>query len=205
MGGAVGYDLWFPKTCDTKFVVRNIARGNKTVRVWNYPILNGKTRDLMTIPAISEADIRNGLLKGELGIKFKTRELVVVESNIDLIQFDPCQKEFLESIGITVGLSAGGDGSLPVNFKQNISLIGARDGNNRIFKVPSPDKFINGIFQNNEFRILVRHNGKGLEENIDYIVAESGGSGTGYDTIILTNMSPPPRSRLLCDYVVQIG
>lgn len=201
----VGYDTWFEKSCPTTvFIVKNIAPRGKTIRVMGIPIRNNCQYDLLSVKYISESDIRHSLLKGDLEIKAKNGELIVLESTIDLLQFDPCQLAFLESIGITNGLQVSGGGNLPVNFKQNISLIGARDGNNRIYNVPAPDKFINGIFRNNEFKILIRHNGKGLEEGVDYIVSESGGSGTGYDTIIFISMSPAPRSRLLCDYVVEV-
>jgi len=106
----VGYDNVWPKICPTVFIVRNIAPGNKTVRVFGYPIRNGQVRDLMAIPYVSEADIRHALLKGNLRIKFEHEEIIVVSSNIDLLQFDECHKDFLESIGITIGLDIDGAG-----------------------------------------------------------------------------------------------
>lgn len=203
----VGYDTFFPlkKNC-TEFVVQNISDPKKVVRVFTYPVYPGKTRNLMAISFVSEADIRHNLLKGELNLKFKAKELIVINSSIDLLQFDPCQLAFLESIGITNGLqiSSDGYGGLPINFKENISLVGARDGVNRIYKVPSPDKFINGVFQNSQLSISVYHNGKLLEQNLDYVVAESGGVGSGYDLVIFTNFSPPSRSRILATYQTEI-
>ncbi len=201
---SVGFDTWFPlKSQCTEFVVQNIADPKKVVRVFNYPVYPHKSRNLLAISFVSEADIRHSLLKGELKVKFLAQELIVTSSNIDLLQFDSCQLSFLESIGITNGLQvSGGVGELPVNFKQNVQLLGIKNNNNRIFTVPPPDKFINGIFKNNEFKILIRHNGRGLEENVDYIVTESGGSGTGYDTIVLL-FSPTAKSQLICDYVIE--
>lgn len=204
----VGYDTWWLKkqSC-TVFVVKNIADRGKTIKLFNVPIKNQCVYDLLDIKYVSEADIRHSLLKGELQRKFKAGEITVVASNIDLLQFDKCQLSFLEEMGITDGLqvSSDGYGGLPVNFKENISLVGARDGVNRIYKVPTPDKFINGIFQNSEFNISVHHNGKLLEQGIDFIVAESGGNGSGYDSVIFTNYSPIARSRLLASYVVEIS
>jgi hypothetical protein len=204
---SVGYDTWWQKkqSC-TVFVVRNIAPGNKTIRLFNTPIKNQCVYDLLDIAWVSEADIRHSLLKGELQRKFLAGEITVVSSNIDLLQFDSCQLGFLESMGITDGLqvSSDGYGGLPINFKENISLIGARDGVNRIYKVPGSDKFINGLFQNSQLSISVYHNGKLLEQNIDYLVAESNGVGTGFDTIIFTNYSPPSRSRILASYQTEI-
>lgn len=201
----VGYATWFDKkeSC-TVFIVRNIAPRGKTIKLFNVPIKNQCVYDLLDITWVSEADIRHSLLKGELQRKFKAGEITVVSSNIDLLQFDSCQLSFLESMGITDGLQVSGAGSLPVNFKENISLVGARDGLNRIYKVPNSDKFINGTFQNSELSISVYHNGKLLEQNIDYIVAESGGVGTGFDSVIFTNYSPPSRSRILANYQTEI-
>ena len=57
----------------------------------------------------------------------------------------------------------GGTGPVPYLFRQRQALVGAIDGSNRDFNVPSPDKFIDGIFNNNEFHIYVTHNGQGIE------------------------------------------
>lgn len=203
----VGYDSWWQKkqSC-TVFIVQNISSPPKTIKIFQIPIRHNCFYDLLEVSYVSEADIRHSLLKGELQRKFLAGEIRVVSSNIDLLQFDSCQLGFLESMGITDGLQVASDGygGLPVNFKENISLVGARDGVNRLYKIPAPDKFINGIFQNSEFHISVHHNGKLLEQGIDFIVAESGGVGTGYDSVIFTNYSPIARSRLLSSYVVKI-
>jgi hypothetical protein len=142
-------------------------------------------------------------LKGELHIKLKFQEAIVVASNIDLLQFDDCQKSFLKAAGILEGLEISGIPSV-INFafKQDVSLFGALDNSNRIFK--TPDKFIDGPFANNDFHILIRHNGRVLVQGIDFFIAESAGTGTGFDTVIL-NFTPKPRSILAADYVVQIA
>lgn len=198
----VGFDTWFPKDCPTVFVVRNIAPNNKTIKIFNYPIPNGKERDLMMINYVSEADIRHALLKGELHIKLKFQEAIVTASNIDLLQFDDCQKSFLKNAGILEGLEiAAVPAIIPFAFKQGVKLIGAQDNSNRIFS--TPDKFIDGVYSNNTFHILIRHNGRVLVQGDDYFLAESSGPGTGFNTVILT-FSPKPRSVLVADYVVQV-
>lgn len=197
---AVGFETWFPKKCPTEFVVKNIAPGGKRIRIFTFPIANGMERDLLEIDFVSEADIRHSLLKGELMTKLRSGEAIVTRSNIDLLQFDECQKAFLQSVGIMEGLEVTSVPTvLPFAFKQGVKLLGAKDNTNRVFS--TPEKFINGTFGNNDFRILVKHNGRDLVEGTDYLVAESGGAGTGYDTIVLF-FSPKPRSVLVADYVI---
>lgn len=199
---AVGFETWFPKQCPTEFVVKNIAPDGKRIKIFTWPIGNGKERDLMDIDFVSEADIRHSLLKGELMTKLRAKEAIVTRSNINLLQFDECQKAFLQSVGIMEGLEvAAVPAEIPFAFKQGIMLLGVKDNVNRVFT--TPDKFINGSFGNNDFRILIKHNGRDLVEGIDYFVAESGGPGTGYDTIVLC-FSPKPRSVLVADYVVAV-
>lgn len=101
----VGFGTFFPKISNTKFVVRNIAPQGKRIRIFQYPINNGETRDLLAIPAVSEADIRHSLLKGELAVKIKYGELEIVDSDIDLLQFNAEQKSFLENAGVNKGLA----------------------------------------------------------------------------------------------------
>lgn len=208
-----GFYTFGPKEVDTVFIVKNITKNTpqeKTVRIFDYPILAGQTRDLLAIPVVSEADIRHSLLKGELRKKGVVGEICIQRTNIDLLQFDDEQKAFINS------LSCGGEldgieitefdgyvtAFIPYLFKQNVELVGTKDGSNRIFTVPSSDKFLNGTFESNTFKILIRHNGRVLVEGKDYSVSESGGVGTGYDTIILT-FSPVSGSQLYANYVIE--
>lgn len=133
----VGYDTFFPKNPSTRFIVKNIAPRNKTVRVFNYPILNGQTRDLLSIPGVSEADIRHSLLKGALLTKIKYKELIVTDSDIDLLQFNDENKLFLQSAGIIKGLevTAGSGGSSDIltleqhkTLRQLIHLVDGTGG-----------------------------------------------------------------------------
>lgn len=198
----VGYGTWWPKQCPTVFRVQNITPA-KCVRIFRYPIPAGKTRDLMDIPDVSEADIRHSLLKGELNMKIRCSEIRVVESNIDLLQFDECQKAFLEGAGVNNGLEvSGGGGTLDYLFREGIPLVGVTNGANRIFRVPVPDKFIDGVLDDNQFSINVFHNGNRRIKNVDFIVSESGGAGTGFDTVEFVSFTPDVKSKIIANYFV---
>lgn len=118
-----GFRTWWTKTADTKFIVKNIAPNRKRIRIFNYPIVNGKTRDLLAIPEISEGTIRHSLLKGELFNKIRTKEAVIFFSNIDLLQFDPVQKKFLEDAGVTQGLEITGSQIIHDDIRDLIHFI----------------------------------------------------------------------------------
>lgn len=100
----VGLNNWIQRSDINKFIVKNIAPKGKCIRIFQYPIDNGSTFDLMTIPFIAEADIRLSLLKGELYLRLKNKEIEIVESDVDLLQFNDGQKEFLKQSGITKGI-----------------------------------------------------------------------------------------------------
>ena len=200
---SVGFETFFEKKVDTVFIVKNVTQGTpqeKTVSLFTYPIPPGKQRDLLAIPFVSEADIRHSLLKGELRIKAECGEIRVVRSNIDLLQFDSEQLSFLTTLGVDDGTQVTGTGGdLPFIFKQQVSLIGTQNNSNRTFT--TPDKFVNGSFGNNDFRIMIRHNGRVLTED-EYSVSESMGAGTGFDTIVFT-FSPKSKDVLVADYVTE--
>lgn len=144
---------------NTSFIVKNIAQGNKTIRIFNYPILNGKTRDLLSIPGISEADIRESLLKGALAVKIKSNEAIIVNSDIDLMQHNDSQKTFLKNAGIINGLDltsvsdvgggggnsvfygGGGDGITANQHKSLRQLIHLADNNGPM------EGFTSGVFR----------------------------------------------------------
>ncbi|HVI41782.1 MAG TPA: hypothetical protein VM577_14110 [Anaerovoracaceae bacterium] len=56
---------------------------------------------MLSLPAISEEDIRASLLKGNLYDKLRDGEIQVISSDINLLQFNSEQKTFLEAHGIT--------------------------------------------------------------------------------------------------------
>ena len=200
----IKYDTRWKQESPLTFKVKNIC-SNKRVRIFGYPIGPNKIRDLLEIPNVSESDIRFNLLKGALHYKLKQKEVVIVESNIDLLQFEENHKSFLKDNGVVEGLeisnSTTSTSSPLISFKQGVSLEVCQGSCNRIYRVP--DKFIQGDYEGNTFRILIWHNSRNLVEGIDYIVAESAGAGTGFDTIIFTSLTPKSKSILLADYVVK--
>jgi hypothetical protein len=94
------------------FIVENIiTNSNKTIRIFDYPVPVGTTRDLLRIPGVSEESIRASLLKGELRNKLRAQEIRVICSDVDLLQFNDTQKTFLMQAGITEGLEVTAIGS----------------------------------------------------------------------------------------------
>lgn len=185
----------------TVFIVKNISSERKKLRLFNIPIYYGEERNLLAFN-ITESDIRDSLLKGILFKKLICNEISIIKSNINLLQFDDVQKFFLKKYGITEGIEINENQMCNTFcFKQNIYLLGKKNNNNRVFT--TPEKFINGIYYNHLFHILIRHNGRELVETIDFFVYESNGVGNGFDTIIL-NFSPKPRSILVADYAIKL-
>lgn len=159
------------------FIVQNIITdSNKCIRIFDYPIPVGTTRDLLRIPGIDEAEIRASLLKGTLRNKLLVGEIRVICSDIDLLQFNDDQKTFLQVSGIVNGLSvSGGTGGFDV---QDAALIGVQNNVNTTFTTSTKFK------HTSQFKEVLFVNG--LRQHIpeDYFVAESGGLGTRYDTIV---------------------
>lgn len=194
------FHTFFPKA-GTCFIVKNIAPQGKRIRIFNCPIPNGEEKDLLAIPEISESVIRHSLLKGELRIKGVCQEILITCSDIDLTQYNEEQKAFLISIGISDGLDGPGQTEIPFLFKQGAELLGTKDSSNRIFT--TPDKFINGAFGDNDFRISVKHNGRDLIAGCDFTMIESAGPGTGFDTLTFITFVPNSTSELFADYVTE--
>lgn len=163
------------------FIVRNVTPDrNKTIKIFNYPILFNDTRDLLQIPGVAESDLRASLLKGELRHKILSKDIVVECSDIDLLQFNLDQRAFLKKAGIVNGLQVSPSGLAVLRFVDE-QLVGVVDNMNTIFTIPT-GKFI----QNNTYKIVVYINGVKQFYTQDYLIAESGGLGTGYDTVIFT-------------------
>lgn len=184
----------------TSFIVQNIAPNNKRIRIFNYPINNGETRDLLAVPGISEADIRVSLLKGELFIKIVNEEIKIIQSDIDLLQFNQHQKTFLESAGVNFGHQIDLSVIDPAiansfNLKQDVELIGSKDSVNLQYMIPS-GKFI----YSSNYRITVYLNGVRQQYTQNYMIAESQGVGTGYDTVIFIDEAPDPGDIVVADY-----
>lgn len=86
-----------------------------------------------------------------------------------------------------------------------VTLVGPLDGLNRVFRT-TPDYFIHDLAGSGK-TIEVWHNGRRLLQTPtrdpgagDYWVEESGGVGTGFDTINLLSFSPIGRSSVVASY-----
>ena len=77
-------------------------------------------------------------------------------------------------------------------------LAGNRDGVNVTFRTPGTEKFVHNL---PFLDISVYCNGIRLALLDDYMVAESGGSGTGFDTIVMT-VPPLNNDHLFADYIL---
>lgn len=180
------------------FIVRNITPDrNKTITIFQYPINFNQTRDLLQIPGVAEQDIRASLLKGELRHKILAKDIIVECSDIDLLQFNLDQKSFLQDAGIVNGLQVTSS-NLDVLKKEDIQLVGVVDDSNTVYTIPF-GKFI----QNDLYKIIIYKNGVKQFFLDDYFIAESGGPGSGYDTVILTvppTTVPPPDDIITADY-----
>lgn len=182
------------------FVVQNIALPKKTIMIFNYPINYGASRDLMKIPGVSESDIRASLLKGELNHKIKAGEVIIGFSDIDLLQFNSQQMAFLQNAGVSSGLQVT-SANMAIVKNEDVILIGNVDGSNTVFKIPS------GKFIENQplYKIIVYLNGVKQAFLDDYFIAESGGPGTGFDTVIMSvppEAVPAPSDVVTADYYV---
>lgn len=184
------------------FVVFNICKQiGKTIRIFNYPIPYGQTRDLLQIPGVAEADIRASLLKGELQHKIRYEDIVIICSDIDLLQFNDAQLAFLQSAGITKGLTVN-SGSISYLWRQYIVLLGATDGVNRVFM--TPDTFIQGMYHGNLFQAKIFYRGRQQVLGIDYTLSLTGSPGPGFNTITFKSFTPRSSVTdvLYADYVV---
>src|ERR1700722_9637258 len=189
------------------FVVQNITgqAGNpnppKCVFIFQYPIAeNGGTRDLMQIPGISEESIRASLLKGEISNKLRANEVTILASDIDLLQFNNNQANFLYSSGVATGVQVD-IGQFSSLWQQDIELDGVVDDSNMVFTIPS-GKF---LFDGNLHKIVVYKNGVKQVYLDDFFIAESGGPGTGYDTVVFTvapQVDPLPVDIITADYYI---
>lgn len=174
------------------FTVRNIAPDKKTIKIFQYPIPYGQSRDLLKIPGVGESDLRTSLLKGELLRKIKANEIYVEDSDIDLLQFNDNQKQFLKNAGIIKGLEVSGGSGTGGFDMQDIELIGIKDNVNTVFATPTKFK------HTSQYKEVLYVNG--LRQHIpeDYQVSESM-FGTGYD--LITFVIPPyPDDLLIVDY-----
>ena len=82
-------------------------------------------------------------------------------------------------------------------FRTGSGLVGTQNGSNVVFTVPGGDKFTHNL---PFLTIQVYRNGQRYKLIEDYTISESGGAGTGYDTVTF-EVPPLPDDNLLADYV----
>ncbi len=84
-------------------------------------------------------------------------------------------------------------------YRTGQTLVGLKNGSNLTFSLPGPtEKFVHNL---PFLSIHVYYNGQRLVYLDDYAVAESGGSGTGFDTVIMM-VAPRFRDKVFADYVI---
>jgi hypothetical protein len=87
------------------------------------------------------------------------------------------------------------------DVREDEQLVGAVDGVNKIYVLPYGDK---ALVADPGVKIKVFYNGQRLHEGgaNDYTTSESGGAGTGFDTVTLIHVAPKPGDILTADYIV---
>ncbi len=172
------------------FVVQNVAYPPKVVRIFNYPVLSGDTRNVLAIPGVSEESIRASLLKGELSYKIRSGEITIIASDVDLLEFNNSQASFLYASGVATGIQIGIPQQAFV-WNEDIQLVGTVDGVNTVFMIPS------GVFiQSGHYKIVVYYNGVKQFIGVDYTISMS--TSSGYDTV---TFAAPPYSSMTTVYI----
>ena len=91
-----------PNPTGITFLIQN-ATGTKFISVFNNTIAPGAMLDLMAIPGISEEQIRSSLIKGELYARLRTGDIKVINTSVNLLNFDPTFQAFLHNNNIVNG------------------------------------------------------------------------------------------------------
>jgi hypothetical protein len=79
-------------------------------------------------------------------------------------------------------------------------LVGPKNQSNVVFTTPGLEKFVHNL---PFIDINVYYNGERLALLDDYMIAESGGVGTGFDTVIM-NIAPYYNDHLFADYILAL-
>lgn len=84
-------------------------------------------------------------------------------------------------------------------FRWNKDLQGAKNGVNNTYTLPGGEYFV----QDGDLVIRVYRNGQKLRlgSTEDYTVVESGGLGSGYDTVVINGDPPLAYENLTADYL----
>lgn len=106
--------------------------------------------------------------------------------------------EECEPIGIALPVDAAGSTASADDLKRNVDLVGTKNGVNLVYTTPD-------LFVLTPFVEVVNRNGVTQREGAgnDYTRSESGGAGTGFDTITLLNDAPLSWEQLTIDYIVK--
>lgn len=83
-------------------------------------------------------------------------------------------------------------------YRTGIGLVGPKDGLNLTFHTPGYEKFVHNL---PFLTTSVYFNGVRQTFLDDYVVTESAGPGTGYDTVVM-NVALKAGDHLLADYVI---
>lgn len=83
-------------------------------------------------------------------------------------------------------------------FRTGVQLVGFIDGSNQTYTTPGNEKFTQNL---PFFTPAIYYNGQRLVLIDDYIVVESFGAGTGFDTIVM-GFAPKPGDKIIADYIV---
>jgi hypothetical protein len=95
------------KQASVVFKIKNVSKIRKTLSIFNIRLKYNNIIDVLGIAGVSQNDIENSLLKGQLRNKILSGDIIVVESNIELLQYDESQKQFLENAGVVSGVNGG--------------------------------------------------------------------------------------------------
>jgi hypothetical protein len=86
-------------------------------------------------------------------------------------------------------------------YRVGQNLVGPKNGSNVLYQTPGLEKYTHNL---PFLDISVYFNGSRLALLDDYLVLESGGFGTGFDTIMLLVPPPLPNDHLLADYIIRV-
>lgn len=99
-----------------------------------------------------------------------------------------------------------GIGVPSTDIRDDVLLDGTVNGVNQVFTLPSSEI---AVHNSPGLKIKVYYNGQRLHEGLtnDFVVSESGGAGTGFDTVTLNFAPLPaignhPNDRITADYVL---
>ena len=84
-------------------------------------------------------------------------------------------------------------------YRVGQELVGVKDGANVVYTTPGLEKFAHNL---PFLDISVIYNGGRLKLLDDYAVIESGGTGTGFDTIMILDLPPESGDHLFADYIL---